>query len=36
MEEIDTEYIKWLRKVKEETGLDIKINEMIGVYTKYF
>ncbi len=25
-----------IREIKEETGYDVEINELIGVYTKYF
>lgn len=25
-----------IREIKEETGYDMEINELIGVYTKYF
>lgn len=25
-----------IREIKEETGLDVKVNYLIGVYTKYF
>lgn len=25
-----------IREIKEETGYDVKIDELIGVYTKYF
>ena len=25
-----------IREIKEETGYDVEINELVGVYTKYF
>ncbi|HFC12306.1 MAG TPA: NUDIX domain-containing protein, partial [Anaerolineae bacterium] len=25
-----------IREIKEETGLDVKVNHLIGVYTNYF